>query len=156
MGRKKLFSKNLKMINFWPPFIGAGIKVKKINEQRTRFDVSMRLTSRNKNIFGTQFGGTLYAMTDPFYAFILFLNLGEDYIVWDKSASIDFVSPGRSRVNAVIEITEEEIKRIKEEVDKIGKNTYHFSTNVVDKDLNIVAKVNKEIYVRYKKFEKNQ
>jgi acyl-coenzyme A thioesterase PaaI-like protein len=156
MSRKKFLTNNLKMINLWPPYIGAGIRVKNINEKRTRFEVTTRHTFRNKNLFGTQFGGSLYAMVDPFYAFILVLNLGEDYIVWDKSASIDFVSPGRSKVTAIIEITEDEIEKIKKEVNMIGKNTYHFSANVVDKDLNMVAKVNKELYVRYKKFEKNK
>ncbi|MCB9189740.1 MAG: YiiD C-terminal domain-containing protein [Flavobacteriales bacterium] len=149
--RNKLFKKYLKLVNYWPPYIGAGIKVKEINKERTRFLVSLRLTQRNKNLFGTQFGGSLYAMTDPFYAFILVLNLGEDYIVWDKSAHIEFVKPGRSKVFADISISDQRIEEIKNEINEIGKSTYTFKTQITDKDQNIVAVVSKEVYIRKKK-----
>ncbi|MCB9196530.1 MAG: YiiD C-terminal domain-containing protein [Flavobacteriales bacterium] len=152
--RNRIFSKYLKLINYWPPYVGAGIKLKEVNEDRTRFLVSLRLTSRNKNLFGTQFGGSLYAMTDPFYAFILVLNLGQDYIVWDKSASIDFIKPGKSKVFVKIEIEKEEVENIKQEIDSIGKSTYTFQTNIYDIENNTIATVVKEVYIRKKNFEK--
>jgi acyl-coenzyme A thioesterase PaaI-like protein len=151
---KKLFLKNLKLINFWFPFLGSGIKIVNVNKERTKFDISLRLTIRNKNLFGTQFGGSLYAMTDPFFVFILILNMGEEYIVWDKSANIEFIKPGKSKVFTTIEISESEIKRIKDEIDKIGKSTYFFDSEIVDKSGVLVAKVKKEVYVRKKDFNK--
>ncbi len=151
--RKKIILKYLKIVNFWFPFLGSGIKILKVNKERTRFEISLRLTGRNKNLFGTQFGGSLYAMTDPFYAFILVLNLGDDYIVWDKSAEIKFIKPGKTKVFATIEIDKQTIQNIKDDVDKIGKNTYKFSTDIVDKNGEVVAKVVKELYVRNKKFK---
>jgi acyl-coenzyme A thioesterase PaaI-like protein len=147
---RKIFLRNLKLINFWFPFLGSGIKIVTVNKERTKFDVSLRLTLRNKNLFGTQFGGSLYSMTDPFFVFILILNMGEDYIVWDKSANIEFIKPGKSKVFTSIEISEKEIKRIKEEIDEIGKSTYFFDTEIVDKEGVLVAKVKKEVYVRKK------
>ena len=152
--KQKFFKKYLKTINYWPPFVGAGIKVKEINEDRTKFIISLRLTNRNRNLFGTQFGGSLYSMTDPFFVFILVLNLGEDYIVWDKSASIDFLKPGKQKVYAEISISKERIAEIKTEVDSIGKATYTFDTQITDKDQNVIAKVSKEVYIRKKKFER--
>ena len=149
--RKKIILKYLKIVNFWFPFLGSGIKILKVNKERTRFEISLRLTGRNKNLFGTQFGGSLYAMTDPFYAFILVLNLGDDYIVWDKSAEIKFIKPGKTKVFATIEIDKQTIQNIKDDVDKIGKNTYKFATNITDKNGEVVAKVVKELYVRNKK-----
>lgn len=133
--------------------MGSGIKIKNVNKERTRFDVTLRLTGRNKNLFGTQFGGSLYAMTDPFYAFILVLNLGDDYIVWDKSAEIKFIKPGKTKVFATLEIDATAIQNIKNEVDKIGKNTYVFTTNITDVNNEIIATVKKELYVRNKKFK---
>lgn len=148
--RNKLFKKYIKLVNYWPPYLGAGIKVKEVNKKRTRFLVSLRLTQRNKNLFGTQFGGSLYAMTDPIYAFILVLNLGEDYIVWDKSAHIEFKKPGRSKVFADIHIPEDRLIEIQNEIDIIGKSTYTFETQITDKDQNVIAIVSKEVYIRRK------
>lgn len=151
--RTKLLSKYIKLINLWPPYLGAGIKIKEINSERTRFLISLRLTSRNKNLFGTQFGGSLYAMTDPFYAFVLVLNLGNDYIVWDKSASIEFLKPGKTKVFAEIQIPPTELETIKKEVDSIGKSTYTFETNIFDADNNTIATVTKVVYIRRKNFD---
>ena len=58
-------------MNFWPPFLGAGIKVKKISDTFNDITVEMKLTKLNRNYVGTQFGGSIYAMTDPFYMMIL-------------------------------------------------------------------------------------
>lgn len=149
--RNNLLKKHLKLVNYWPPFLGAGIKIKEVNQDRTRFLITLRLTQRNKNLYGTQFGGSLYAMTDPFYAFILVLNLGDDYIVWDKSAHIEFIKPGRSKVFADINISAERIEKIKAEISEIGKSTYTFETNITDKDQNVIAIVSKEVYIRKKK-----
>lgn len=54
---------------------------------------------------GTHFGGSLYAMCDPFYMWILMENLGKDFIVWDKAATIRFKKPGTGTVNAEFEIS---------------------------------------------------
>ena len=53
----------------------------------------MRLTRWNKNYMGVHFGGSLFAMTDPFYMVMLATNLGNEYVVWDKAASIRYGKP---------------------------------------------------------------
>ena len=67
----------------------------------------------NRNYVGTHFGGSLYAMTDPFYMLMLIQILGPGYIVWDKSASIKFVKPGRGSVTADFHVTNEFVEEIK-------------------------------------------
>ncbi|WP_348240556.1 DUF4442 domain-containing protein, partial [Salmonella enterica] len=62
---------------------------------------------------GTQFGGSIYAMTDPFYMLMLMNNLGPDYIVWDKAASIRFRKPGRTDLFATFEITDAELNNVR-------------------------------------------
>ena len=134
----------------YPPYIGAGIKLKKANEDFTRFEVEMKMHWFNRNIFGTHFGGSLYAMTDPFYVFIVKNFLGKEYIVWDKSAKIDFKKPGKGTVNAVFEISKEELLKVKEETDREGKKTFIFPVSITNKENEIIAIVEKEIYVRKK------
>jgi len=75
-------------INLWPPSLGAGIRVKHIAPDMKAVDVEVKLRWWNANYVGTHFGGSLFAMTDAFYMLMLMANLGRDYIVWDKAASI--------------------------------------------------------------------
>lgn len=151
----KLLAKlRAKMINIYAPYIGAGIKVVDSNDSLTRFVVEMSLTSYNKNVVGTHFGGSLYAMCDPFYMWILMENLGNDFIVWDKSANIRFKKPGTGTVKAVFEISEEEIIQIREEVMLLGKKDFEYSTNVTNEKGEVIAEVDKVVYVRWKKFAK--
>ena len=144
------FYKNVKMINWYPPYIGAGIKLKKVNQDKTRMEVELRKTWFNKNLFGTHFGGSLYAMCDPFYVFIVHNYLGRGYVVWDKSAEIKFIKPGTGKVKAIFEISQEKLLELKAEVDNNGKHTVFFETIITNEDQEIVAKVRKEIYMRKK------
>lgn len=138
----------------YPPYLGAGIKLKKVNDEFTRFEVQMKMRWFNRNIFGTHFGGSLYAMCDPFYVFIIMNFLGKDYIVWDKSAKINFKKPGKGTVNAVFEISQEELQNIKDETDVARKKTFFFTATVTNEDNETIATVEKEIYVRKKKTAK--
>jgi acyl-coenzyme A thioesterase PaaI-like protein len=106
--RRKLFW----LLNLYPPYLGAGVRVTHIAKDLRRFDVSMPLRFYNRNYVGTQFGGSLYSLCDPFYMLMVFDALGDGYVVWDKAASILFVRPGRGRVHATFEVSAEEIKRI--------------------------------------------
>ena len=151
---KKWFSKqtNAKFINIYPPYLGAGIKLKSVNEEFTKIVVEMPLTRLNKNYVGTHFGGSLYAMCDPFFMLILIEHLGNDYIVWDSAAKIEFKKPGKDTVTGVFEIPLIKIKEIKDEVDEIGKNNYVFYAQVKGEGGEIVAEVEKTDYVRKKDF----
>lgn len=139
-----------RLINFWPPFMGAGIKVKQFKNNITSIDVQLKMHWWNKNYVGTHFGGSLYAMTDPFFMVILLENLGRDYIVWDKSAKIDFKKPGKGRLTAHFNIPAEEIERIKKEANKSYKVEPEFTVNVLDEKGDVVAEVHKKLYVRRK------
>ena len=144
------FKKLIRKINLYPPYLGAGIRVRSVKDDYTRFEVELRERWYNRNLFGTHFGGALYAMCDPFFVFIVMMNLGRGYIVWDKSAAIEFLKPAKGTILGVFEISEERIEDIRAEVDALGKNTYHFEADLVDEEGRVVARVSKEVYVRAK------
>ncbi|MGE0526660.1 MAG: DUF4442 domain-containing protein [Bdellovibrionales bacterium] len=148
--RKSLKSFALKLINFWPPYLGAGIRVSKMSGDFRRVEVEMSLRFWNQNYVGTHFGGSLYAMCDPFFMLILMKNLGDDYIVWDKAATIRFKRPGRGKVKAVFAIDHETIQNIRREADSAEKVTPTFFATVKDESGSIVAEVEKLLYVRRK------
>ncbi|MBY0424501.1 MAG: DUF4442 domain-containing protein [Cytophagales bacterium] len=136
------------LTNDYSPLKGAGIEVTYISPEFNTIRVSMKLTDSNKNIVNTQFGGSLYAMCDPFYMFILMEKLGDSYMVWDKEASIRFLQPGRSDVFAEFSISDQEIESIKMDLEKERSKTYEYGVKVYDSENMVVAEVRKLIYVR--------
>lgn len=140
----------LKLIRLWPPYLGAGIKVIQIAPDLTSIQVEMKLRFWNKNYFGTHFGGSLYSMTDPFFALILIEHLGEDYEIWDKAATIHFKKPGRGKVFANFKISLDEVERIRTHVDEEGKAEPIYKVKIYDEAENVVAEVEKKLYVRRK------
>lgn len=141
-------STKLKLINFWIPFVGAGIRIKHISDDLSSVDVEMKLRWWNRNYVGTHFGGSLYAMVDAFFMLILMEHLGKDYIVWDKAATIRFKKPGKGTVRAHFHIPPEEIERIRKLADTNYKVEPEFTVNVVDDTGKVIAEVDKLLYVR--------
>jgi len=135
-------------INLWPPLIGAGIRIKNINDDITAFDVEMKLRPWNKNLHGIHFGGSLFAMTDPTFSAILQMNLGKDYYVVDKDSSIKFLKPGKGTVTAHFNIAAERIKEIKKEADENFKAEPRFTAEIRDEAGELIAVSEKTIYVR--------
>jgi len=138
-------------MNLWPPFLGAGIRVKRIAADFREIVVEMPLRLYNRNYFGTHFGGSLYAMTDPFFALMVLHNLPTNYLVWDKAASIEFVAPGRSRVRAVARLTQDDLDTILKMTASGDKHLHLFRLDVTDAEGLVVARVEKIVYVRKKR-----
>lgn len=140
----------LKLINLWPPYLGAGIRVKNIAPDLTSLDVEMKLRFWNRNYVRTHFGGSLYAMTDPFLMLMLLENLGKDYIVWDKAAAIRFKKPGKGCVMAHFSLSQEEVTAIRTQADQESKVEPLFKINISDESGDVIAEVEKTLYVRRK------
>ena len=139
-----------RLINFYGPFLGAGVKLEKMTKDFRHARVSMKLTFYNKNYMGTQFGGSLYAMTDPWYMLMLIKNLGPDYIVWDKAATVNFRKPGRATVVAEFNLTEEHLEEIRATLVTQNKMDYVFKVEIKDKEGKLIAEVDKVLYIRKK------
>jgi acyl-coenzyme A thioesterase PaaI-like protein len=137
-------------MNLWPPFIGAGIRVRAIAPDFREVRVEMNLGVGNRNYSGTHFGGSLYAMTDPFFALMVHHNLPRGYMVWDKAGSIDYLAPGRGRVSATLALMQADIDTIVHMTAAGDKHLHLFKVDVVDREGLVVAKVEKIVYVRRK------
>lgn len=140
----------LKVMRFWPPFLGAGISVRRFNKELTEIDVQMRLRFWNQNYVGTHFGGSLYTMTDPFYMLMLLHALGKRYIVWDKSASIVYKKPAKGMVFARFVLLSEQVESIKASLTDTPKTDREFIIQIKDCDDQLVAEVRKILHIRKK------
>lgn len=138
------------LLNLWPPFLGAGIRVTHLQPDWKAIDVEMKLRFWNRNYVGTHFGGSLYAMTDPFYMLMLIENLGPDYIVWDKSASIRFRQPGKGKVFAAFRLSDQQIEDLRRELKTQEKVEPTFVVNVKDEMGAVIAEVQKVLHIRKK------
>lgn len=138
------------LINFWPPFLGAGICVRRIAADWSEAEVELRARFYNRNYVGTHFGGSLYAMADPFFMLLLMHRLGERYLVWDRAAHIDFVAPGRGTIRARFEMPEARVAAIREQAAGGEKILPEFEVRLVDSSDALVANVRKTLYVRLK------
>ena len=102
-----------RVMNIWPPFRGAGIHVSRIADDWSHVRVELRAKLLNRNFVGTHFGGSLFAMTDPFHMLMLLHQLGDDYVVWDQASEIEFLQPGRGTVSAEIAIPPAELAALR-------------------------------------------
>jgi acyl-coenzyme A thioesterase PaaI-like protein len=140
-----------RLMNLWPPFFFAGIRVVRIAEDWREVEVELRLGRLNRNYVGVHFGGSLFAMTDPFYMLMLVHVLGRDYTVWDKAATIDYVKPGRGTVTARFRLEDERIDEIRAAAADGSKVLPVFRCDVHDTAGDLVARIDRTLYVRRKR-----
>ncbi len=144
------------LLNLWPPFLFAGIHVTRIDDDWGHARVELRMRPWNRNMVGTHFGGSLFAMTDPFWMLLVMHALGDDYIVWDRAAEIQFDSPGRGTVWAQFRLDAAAVDAIARETAGGDKLLRWFDCEIhaageCDDDQQLVARVRKQLYIRRKR-----
>lgn len=137
-------------MNAWPPFLFSGIRITALADDFRHASVELRQRWYNRNYVGTHFGGSLFAMTDPFWMLLTMRSLGRDYYVWDQAGEIRFLKPGRGTVRARFDLDARVLDAMREATAGGGKYLHWFDTEVVDADGDVVAAVRKQVYVRRK------
>ncbi|WP_104399197.1 DUF4442 domain-containing protein [Vibrio penaeicida] len=148
----KIYKPNLVKfaLNIWPPFWGAGIRIVSISDDFRQVKMQLKLRWWNKNANRTQYGGSIFSLTDPVYSLMLMGILGEKYFVWDKEASINFIAPGKSHLFADFHVSQPMLDNIYQETSTGDKSFPEFLIYVKDKDGNVVSEVQRTLYVRKK------
>lgn len=160
-----------RLLNVWPPFLGAGIRVLDIGRDWRSARVELRMHTLNRNYVGAHFGGSLFAMTDPFWMLLVLRSLGRDYLVWDRAGAIEFLKPGRGTVHAAFALDEAALDALRAAADGATTGTAPapqesgepddaitvlpsgavlrwFRTDILDAGGEVVARVRKQVYVR--------
>lgn len=138
-------------LNFWPPFLFSGVHVSRLDADYRHARVELRMRPWNRNYVGTHFGGSLFAMSDPFWMLLVMKSLGREYIVWDKAAEIEFVKPGRGTVTALFDLDATTLDELREATAQGNKHLHWFDTDVIDSSGDVVARVRKQLYIRRKR-----
>lgn len=142
--------KLLKFWNFWPPFLFTGIKVLKIAPDFKHVTAKLKLRSWNANYIGTQYGGSIYSLSDPFYMIMLMKNLGPGFKIVDKSAMIYYFKPGKTDLTAEFHLTDDDINGIKKALETNFKTEWTREVEIKDTANVVVAKVIKVIHIQKK------
>jgi acyl-coenzyme A thioesterase PaaI-like protein len=148
VARRIGFSRFIRLLRAWPPFLGAGVRIREASPDASRITVELPLTLLNRNFVGTHFGGSLYAMCDPFFMLMLLERLGPEFVVWDKAARIEFLRPGRGTVQATFELPRERVEAIRREASDGGRAYPEFEVTVTSPEGEPVARVVKVLSVR--------
>jgi acyl-coenzyme A thioesterase PaaI-like protein len=136
--------------NLFPAYCATGARITYVASDFREVRIRLPLSWQTRNYVGTIFGGSMYAAVDPVYMLMLIKNLGKDYIVWDKSACINFKKPGRTNLFARFLIDENELETIKKELAHARHvdRTYH--VDLTDDQGTVHATVEKVVYIRKK------
>ncbi|MFE8597273.1 DUF4442 domain-containing protein [Archangium violaceum] len=140
----------IRLMSLYPPYLGAGIRVTRVSHDFREIDVRMGLHWWNRNYVGTHFGGSLYSMIDPFLMLMFLENLGRDYVVWDKAATIRFKTPGRGTVFARFRLTEDDINAVRVAVERDGRAQPTFTVAITDSEGQLIAEAEKVLSVKKK------
>ncbi|AVP96744.1 tetrameric acyl-CoA thioesterase [Ahniella affigens] len=138
------------LMNVWPPFLFSGIRVLHVSPDFRQVVVRLKRYWFNQNYVGTHFGGSLFAMTDPYWMIMALENLGRDFIVWDKAAEIEFVKAVKEPVFARFELRQADIDALRGAAERDGKTLHWFDLPITTGDGTVVARVRKQVYVRRK------
>ena len=138
-------------MSLWFPNLFSGIRIRRFSDDWTHATVELHVNVLTRNYVKTAFGGSMSAMTDPYFFMLVMHQLGRDYVVWDTRGEIEFVKPGRGVLTAEFEVSAERAEDIRRRAHGGEKVREWFETVITDREGDVVARVRREVYIREKK-----
>ena len=143
-------------VNFMPVFRATGAWITHIRDDMRLVKLKLPLNLKTKNPFGTMCGGNIYSSVHGIYSFILMKNLGNNYVVLDKSATVRFLKPGRGTLFAQFELSDLELNEVKKLVEQNGKTDRQYLIELKDKYGVVCSDVISTIHIKKKDYKKNR
>ena len=134
--------------NLHPAFRATGGRVMHVSPDFQHIRIKLPLLRRTRNIVGSMYGGSLFAVTDGAHPTMLMSALGPDHIVWDKAASIRFRRPGRTTLFARFVLDDGELDAIREALRTAPTVDRVYTVELADAEGVVHATVEKTIHVR--------
>jgi acyl-coenzyme A thioesterase PaaI-like protein len=142
--------------NLFPAYRGSGARVLFISADYREMRVKIPLNWRTRNYVGTIYGGSMYAGIDPIYMLMLIKNLGRDYVVWDKAATIRFKRPGKETLFAEFLLTQGELDEIKASLETRKSVDRIYNVELKDKNGKTHCIIEKTLYIAVKQAKINE
>ena len=107
--------------NWFPAYRGTGARLTYVASDWREVRLRIPLSFGTRNYVGTIFGGSMFGALDPVYMIMLIKVLGPGCVVWNKSASIRFLRPGRETLYAKFVLDDAELEAIRSGLESSGR-----------------------------------
>jgi len=134
--------------NLFPCYRRTGGRIDYVGPGLREVRVKLPLNWKTRGYWGTIFGGSIYGAVDPVLLVMLSMRLGPDYMVWDKSARIEFKRPGRSTVYGSFRLEDAEIADIRQSLEHSRRIDRTYTVDLVDSTGMICASIEKVLNIR--------
>ena len=143
--------------NYSPMYRRTTGRITHATDDLLEIRMKLPINWKNRNYVNTIFGGSMFSSVDPIPMVQLMNILGKDYVVWDKSAQIDFKRPAKVDLYATFSYSPEEIAEIKNRVANDHEIEITKETRLMDREgEKEYCRVKKQIYVADKNFFKEK
>lgn len=149
----KLFKHGLNISPMYRRSVG---KLMHVSKDLHLVKIKIPLNYKNRNYVGAIFGGSMLSATDPIYMIQLMYILGDDYVVWDKAASIKYKRPARETAYVNFIFSKEEIAQIKRDVSDKKEIDFIKQLAITNKSEVVFAELSKTIYIAQKEHYKEK
>jgi len=95
----------------------------------------------------------MFAAVDPVYMVMFFKILGKGQTIWVKSATIEFLKPGKGTLRAEFRLPESETRAVMEELESDSRVVRDYIIELLDASGDICARVVQTLH--FKKNNKN-
>lgn len=138
--------------NLHPAFRGSGGRVVHVAKDLRHIRIRLPLNWKTRNIVGSLYGGSLFAITDGAHPMMLMAALGDDFIVWDKAASIRYRRPGYTTLYADFVLSEEEIVNIRQALLDTPELERTYQVELKDAHGTVHTVVERTVYIAEKNY----
>lgn len=154
IGKSTLFKHGF---NYSPMYRRSTARIVAISKDLLNVTIKLPISYKNKNYVNSIFGGSMFAAVDPIPMVQLMHLLGDDYVVWDKSAEIYFKKPAKETLYADFIYTTIEVNAILNRVATEKEMEVTKVTQLTNFDRTIIyCEVRKTIYIADKSFFKEK
>lgn len=143
--------------NLTPMYRRSTARIISTSEDLLTVKIKLPISYKNRNYVNSIFGGSMFSAVDPIPMVQLINLLGDNYVVWDKSAEISFKRPAKENLFAEFTYTSEELENIKNQVEQENEIEILKTTQLTNKDKTIIfCEVQKTIYIADKNYFKEK
>lgn len=137
--------------NLLPSYRGSGAWITYLSADWREVKVKLPLNLWTRNYIGTTYCGSMYAAVAPFYMAMIALNLGSEYVVWDKTVNIQFRKPGQTTLYAHFKLETADLDAIKTELENKRATERSYAIDLVDSEGVAHVRFEEVIYIRRKR-----
>ncbi len=154
IGRPNMFKYGF---NLSPMYRRTTARITEVSADLLHIKIKLPISYKNLNYVNSIFGGSLFSAVDPIPMVQLMNLIGDDYVLWDKSAEIYFKRPAKEDLYAEFDYSPQELADIKQRVASDQEIEIVKSTLLTNRDrTKTFCEVRKTIYIADKQFYKRK